>query len=242
MGRNGHDAYRRRGRPWMIGAGLVAVLVMGLVLGLLIGRASAPSSGPGATAGRPATAGVPGVGPGGVANGIPVGYERTALGAAQAAGNYLSALGGRLALDPVRLRAALDLVAEPSSRARLEQGLSASLDTAETLWGMRTAAQQGKQVVLTQTPIAYKVDSYTPDEATVRVWQVLNVGVENRQRLTAFFGIGSATLVWQGGDWRLRNIDAGSQAADVVPAILQTPTPTGGVPRRLEGFMPYGGG
>lgn len=84
------------------------------------------------------------------------------------------------------------------------------------------------------------MDSYTPAEATVRVWLVTVVGVEDRQRLSAFYGIGSATLTWLDGDWRLRSVDAGSQAGDVVPASPQTPTPTGGVPAKLEGFVPYG--
>jgi hypothetical protein len=69
---------------------------------------------------------------------------------------------------------------------------------------------------------------------------VTNVGVANRQRLTAFFGVGSATLAWLNGDWRLRASDAGSHAGDVVPACLRTPTPTGGVPSLLDGFVPYG--
>jgi hypothetical protein len=47
-------------------------------------------------------------------------------------------------------------------------------------------------------------------------------------------------LAWLDGDWRLRAVDAGSGANDVVPASMQTPTPTGGVPAKLNGFVPYG--
>lgn len=235
------DVYGRRRRPWGAGLALVAIVLVGVLLGIVIGRATAPNGAPTAAPGHPVTSGVPGLGPAGVVNGIPVGYEHSARGAAQAAGNYLSILGGQLALDRVRLSAVLDQVAEPSSLARLEQGLSAGVDAEEALWGIRTAASQGKRVLLTQTPIAYRVDSYSPEEATVSVWQVVNVGVESRQRLTAFYGIGTATLVWLNGDWRLRNIDAGNQSGDVVPVGLQTPTQTGGVPAKLDGFVPYGG-
>jgi hypothetical protein len=168
---------------------------------------------------------------------VPVGYEHSADGAAQAAGNYLAVLGQ---LDAARATAALDRVAEPSARARLEEGQRSSLQVEEALWGIQAASRQGKRVLLTQTPIAYRVESYTPDEATVRVWLVTVVGVDGRQRLAAFYGIGSATLAWLDDDWRLRAVDAGSQAGDVVPASLQSPTPTGGVPTKLDGFVPYG--
>jgi hypothetical protein len=169
-----------------------------------------------------------------------VGYDHSQVGAAQAAGNYLAALGGPLALDPTRATAALDQVAEPSARAGLESSLSKTLQVDEELWGVQTAARDGTPVIFTQTPIAYKVVSYTPVEATIRVWLVVNVGVADRQRLASLYGIGAATLTWFDGDWRLHSIDAGSQPGDVVPAALQTPTPTGGVPPQLNGFVPYG--
>ncbi len=233
-------AYGRGGGSWVWGLVLLLVLVVGFAVGMGIDRFLLQGPSASGTHGRASTAGVPGVGPSRVVQGIPVGYPHTPEGAAQAAGNYLAVLGGQLALDPGQLKAALDQVAEPSARVRLEQSTTSSLQVEESLWGIQSAAQEGKHVLLMQTPIAYKVDTYTPDEATVSVWLVANVGVENRQRLVAFFGVGSATLAWLDGDWRLRNVDAGSQAGDVVPASLQTPTATGGVPSKLDGFVPYG--
>ena len=215
--------------------GLLAALGAGIAIG--VGATRLTTSAPPPSPNHSVTAGVPGAGPVGVAAGVPVGYERSAVGAAQAAGNYLAALGQ---LDPARANQALDQIAEPSARARLEDGQRASLQVEEALWGIETADRQGKRVLLTQTPIAYRLDNYTPDEATVRVWLVTLVGVDDRQRLAAFYGIGSATLAWFDGDWRLRGVDAGSQAGDVVPASLQTPTATGGVPAKLDGFVPYG--
>jgi hypothetical protein len=219
---------------------LLAALLVGLAAGAVVGRFSAPSQ-PGPTGpDAPMTAGVQGVGPTRVEHGVPVGYVHTSLGAAEAAGNYLAVLGGQLALDPNRLDAALAQVAEPSALVRLEASARSSLQAEEDLWGIRSAAQQGKHVVLTETPIAYRVTAYTLQAATVSVWLVINVGVDGRQRLLAFFGIGSATLTWLAGDWRLRAVDPGTQAGDVVPTSLQTPTTTGGVPAGLDGFVPYG--
>jgi hypothetical protein len=225
--------------------GLLLCAAIGTAFGTALGRLTAPATRAPAThapapSGRPITAGVPGVGARGTVLGIPVGYAHTREGAAQAAGNYLAALGGRLALDPTADRAALDQVADPSARADLEKGLAGSLQVDEGLWGIQTAARHGTRVVLTQTPMAYKVASYTPGRASVAVWLVTNVGVDNRQRLTAFFVNAGATLAWLNGDWRLRSIDAGRPSDDVVPACLQNPTPTGGVPAKLDGFVPYG--
>jgi hypothetical protein len=232
------DVYGRGQRSWTARLGLWLLLALTAVAGAGFGRLSVVAPAPPQVPSRSVAAGVPGVGASAVAHGIPVGYQHSALGAAQAAGNYLASLGGQL--DPARARAALDQVAEPTSRQRLEKGLDASLQVEEQLWAVQAATRQGQRVVLTQTPIAYRTDTYTADEATVRVWLVTIVGVADRQRLAAFYGISGATLTWLDGDWRLRSIDGGSQAGDVVPAGLQTPTPTGGVPATLDGFVPYG--
>ncbi len=236
------DIYGRRRWPWRLVLSFLMVLAVGLAVGTGLGRLTAPGQQPGPPPStRPVTSGVPGAGATRVEAGIPVGYQHTSAGAAQAAGNYLAAFGGQLVLDQARVRAALDAVADPSNRAQLESGFQASLRLDEGLWGIQTAARQRQRVLLTLTPIAYRVTTYTPDEATVSVWVVADVGVADRQRLAAFFGVGSATVAWLNGDWRLRTIDAGSHAGDVIPACLQTPTPTGGVPAQLDGFVPYGG-
>ena len=232
----GQSGTRRRG-----GVVLVGVLAIGLATGAALGQIGLPNATPSGRAAAPAaTTGVPGLGASRVAQGVPVGYAHTSQGAAQAAGNYLAVLGGPLALDPRRLQSALDQVADPGARAKLEASTQSSLRVEESLWGVQSAALQGRRVLLTQTPIAYRVDAYTAGVTSVSVWLVTSVGVENRQRLAAFFGIGSAALAWLDGDWRLRAVDAGSRANDVVPASMQTPTPTGGVPAKLDGFVPYG--
>jgi len=235
------DPYGRRRSSWRLVLSLIVVLAVGIAAGTALGRQTAPGQRPSPSpSSQPVTAGVPGVGASRVEADIAVGYQHTPEGAAQAAGNYLAAFGGQLVLDQPRVRAALDQVADPSARSRLDGQLQASLREDERLWGIQTAARQGQRVLLTLTPMAYRVTTYTPDEASVSVWLVVNVGIANRQRLAAFFGVGSATLAWLNGDWRLRILDAGSHAGDVIPACLQTPTPTGGVPALLDGFLPYG--
>jgi hypothetical protein len=235
------DRTRRDRRILAIGGMVVAALLIGLAAGAALGRQVLPnSSRPAPGLASSATAGVPGVGPTRVARGVPVGYERSARGAAQAAGNYLAVLGGQLALDPVALDAALARVADPSALTRLQASATSSLQVEESLWGILSAHKLGKRVLLTQTPVAYRVDAFALDQATVSVWLVTTVGVENHQRLETFWAVSSATLAWVDGDWRLRSVDAGSPAHDVVPASMQTPTPTGGVPTGLSGFAPYG--
>jgi hypothetical protein len=224
--RHPFDAYgRRQGPPRLALAVVIAcAIAAGMLTGAGISRLlihDAPSA-PAAT------------GPN-----VPVVADHTPEGAARAAGSYLAMLGGPLALDPVGDQAALDRIAEPAAREQLRSGLAASLQADESLWGIRAAAQQGKHVVLAQTPIAYRVDSYRDGVATVAMWLVIDVGVQDHQRLTALFANAGATVVWLDGGWRLREIENGGAAGDVIPACLQTPTPTGGVPSALDGFTPY---
>jgi hypothetical protein len=210
---------------------LVACLALGGLAAVVVDRwhaGAAPALGPAA---EPSQSVLPGYGC----------CPRTPAGAVRAVGIYLTELGGPLGMDPAATGAALGQIADPGARDQLAIGLAASRRVDEGLWGVQSAIQQGKHVVLTQTPIAYRVTSYSDQVATVAVWLVITVGVENRQRLAAFFANGDATVVWLGGAWRLHAITNGSSAADVVPACLQTPTPTGGVPTQLDGFAPYGG-
>jgi hypothetical protein len=232
-----HGGQRRPASAVLVGLLLMGALGIGAASGAVVDRL-VPSSG--TSQQRAVTSGVPGAGPRATAQGIPVGYAHTPEGAAEAVGNYLAALGGRLALDPAAARAALDQVADPPERSALESGQETSVQLDESLWGVASAVREGKSVVLTQTPIAYRVVSYEPQEATVELWLVTTVGVENRQRLAAFFGNATASVGWVEGDWRLQAIEGGSAAGDVIPDCLQTPTPTGGVPSKLNGFTPYG--
>jgi len=174
--------------------------------------------------------------------GVPVGYPHTPQGAAEAAGNYLTILNGPLMLDPAKLSAAIDEMAEPGARPQLESQSQVGRREAESLWGVQTARQQGQPFLFMTTPIAYRLASYTPQEARVSVWWVGNVGVAGHQRLIALFGVSTATLDWHNGDWRLRAYDSGSPSGDVVPALLQAPTVTDGIPSQLVEYVPYGSG
>lgn len=228
----------RRGGVLIGFALLVGALGIGAAIGAGVERVTGP---PGASRNAPVTSGSASAATPASVEGIPLGYPHTPAGAARAAGNYLAALGGRLALDSGAASGALDRLADPGSRSALQQGLTASLQLDERLWGVETAARQGRPVVLTQTPMAYRVTSYTGQRASVELWLVTSVGVENRQRLAAFFGNATAILTWLDGDWRLQAVDLSNAAGNVVPACLQTPTPTGGVPTKLDGFTPYDG-
>jgi hypothetical protein len=226
-----------RSWPWLVGMGLT--LVVGLGAGLGLGRALSPGQPPSAP-GRPATAAVLGVGASRVVAGVPVRYPHTPRGAAEAAANYLAVLGGPLLLDQAKLDAAIDEMAEPRLRAELKRQSRIGLQYAEQAWGVMTDVQQGRRVLSTTTPIAYRLVSYSAEEAKVSVWWMGNVGAASRQRLIALFGISSATLGWDDGDWRLRAYDSGTSSGDVVPALLQSPTPTDGIPAQLDGYVPYG--
>lgn len=115
-------------RASLLAISLLAMLGIGVIVGVAVTRSTTPA--PTSPPAQSTTAGVPGAGPRAVAAGVPIGYEHTAAGAAQAAGNYLATIGQ---LDPERAMAALDQVAEPSARARLEAGQRSSLQVVESL-------------------------------------------------------------------------------------------------------------
>jgi hypothetical protein len=234
-GPSASGVYGQGGRSWLWLVGMGLALVIGLGVGLGLGHevGSGPSSQPGTTA-------VLGIGASRIVAGVPVGYPHTPQGAAEAAGNYLAVLGGPLLLDQAKLDAAIDEMAEPQLRAELKRQSRIGLQYAEQAWGVMTAVRQGRRVLSATTPIAYRLVSYSAEEAKVSVWWMGNVGAASRQRLIALFGISSATLGWDDGDWRLRAYDSGTSSGDVVPALLQLPTPTDGIPAQLDGYVPYG--
>lgn len=190
-----------------------AVLLAGA--GFIAGRGSAPRT---STAGGPGAAPPASSGPartGGPAgrpyaglrlvDGVPVGYPRTRSGALSAAANYTAAFGSPAVLTASgrgRLARTVEPAGVPSDvRERLAQAPKSAL-----LAGLERDRAAGRPMVLQAVPITVKpVGPYTPGETKVAVYAATYVaGSEN----TATVGHGTVylTLVWAGGDWKLRSI------------------------------------
>lgn len=213
-----------RGRIWVVGGVTLAVLVV-LAVGVAIGRASSratPAEGSSSDAAPP--------GPTRLVEGIPVGYDRSAVGAVAAAANYTVVLGGKDNMDPAYGDRVYPVFTLPVVTNEL---LQRSRDFAGTLDD--PAARVGDpELVLRTAPMGYRLDAYSDDEATVTVWAVAAGAGTKVLPLATAWGTERLTLRWSEGDWRISAIERESG-----------PTPVDGVPAsadlaaRMNGFEPF---
>jgi hypothetical protein len=170
--------------------------------------------------------------------GVPVGYERTAAGAVDAATNYAVALNGQMLLHPDQVRAAEALMAAPSHRSGLMAAGEASLRALNSSFGLAANAAHGVQVVIRLVPIAFHLDSYDGQQAAVSIWAVwvlAEAGLLAPQQhwLTATF-----LLEWTTGDWK---VSGTSTRPGPVPAPPQETVPdqSSPLPAVLTEFKEY---
>jgi hypothetical protein len=243
---------RRLGAGGMPGA--LATLLAALVLflgGLAVGRATmtrdqtgatappaapATTAAPAAEAGTAPTAAAPGaaaaqtgaaasrVGPRRFEHGVGVGYARSRQGAVAAAANYTTVLSGALLLDTERRRLAVDTLAAPEARARLQQTLDQAVASLRKGLGVTGAAGDGAQVLLRATPVGWRVQAYDRDAATVAIWVTSMAGSLGGSQppmpVREAWGTTTVELRWVKGDWkqvRSTTTDGPLPIADVAP-------------------------
>jgi hypothetical protein len=239
--------------PRRFGAGsmptLLTMALLAVVLflgGLVVGRASmtrsqepatpaaapattaAPSptvaAAPDAAAGTPAAAATRVVGPRRVENGVKVGYARSQQGAVAAAANYTTALASDLILDQAWRRAAIDTLAAPEARARLQRTFDQAVAELRSGLGVTGAAADGAQVLLRVTPVGWRVSEYSTTAATVAIW-VTSVGgsiggADGPVPIREGWGTTTVDLRWVDDDWKLVESvtrDGPVPIADVAP-------------------------
>ncbi len=194
---------------------LLAALVL-IVVGVVIGWAT--DTGEDGDRGADATADV---GPTETVNGVPVGYERSREGAVAAALNYATVLARpEFITDAGRRADILEAVATPEAAQRY--GREDYTGLAQT--PVYRATREGKPSVWQTTPLGYRVEGYTEDEARVFTWSMAIVGA-GRASPVATFGTGSRRLVWRDGDWKFAG-DVGSTRSGPTPALAETASPT----------------
>jgi hypothetical protein len=229
---------------------LLTLVLLALVLflgGLVIGRASmtrSPAATPAASTAPPAAAGAtpttaaatPGtaapsqaatsseVGPRAWRNEVGVGYARTQQGAVAAAANYTRVLSSDLILDNGRRKAAINTLAAPEARGRLQKTFDQAVASLRQGLGVTGAAGDGAQVLLRATPVGWRVDDYSSSAATVAIW-VTSVGGSlggsgGSVPVTEGWGTTTVRLRWAGGDWKQvesTTTDGPVPIADVAP-------------------------
>jgi hypothetical protein len=230
--------------------GLLTMTLLAVVLflgGLVVGRASitrdqAGGAAPATTAAAatatpaptvaatPGTAAAPaaatatkGVGPRRIENGVKVGYAHSREGAIAAAANYTTALSSDLLLDPARRKAAIDTLAAPEAKARLQKRFDQAVASLRSGLGV-SGAPEDAQVLLRATPVGWRVEEYSDRAATVAIW-VTSVGgsiggTDGPVPIREGWGTTTVELRWAGGDWKQADsttTDGPVPIADVAP-------------------------
>jgi hypothetical protein len=238
----------RAGMPSLLSMVLLAIVLF--LGGLVIGRASmtrdqtgAPAapvtSAPAATDQAPASTATPGtaaaapaegaatsrVGPRRTEHGVGVGYARSQQGAVAAAANYTKALSSALILDPDRRRAAIDTLAAPEARARLQKTFDQAVASLRQGLGVTGANADRAQVLMRAHPVGWRVERYDDgDTAQVAIW-VTGVGgsiggAGGPVPIREGWGTTTVRLRWVKDDWKQvdsTTVDGPVPIADVSP-------------------------
>jgi hypothetical protein len=182
-----------------------------------------------------------GVGPRRVANGVGVGYAHSQQGAVAAAANYTRALSSALILDTDRRRAAIDTLAAPEARARLQRSFEQAVASLRAGLGVRGAAADRAQVLLRATPVGWRVEQYGNGSAKVAIW-VTSVGGSlggegGTVPVREGWGTTTVSLRWVDGDWKQvasTTTDGPVPIADVAP-----PTAAGELVTKANEFKEF---
>jgi hypothetical protein len=235
------------GVPAMLTMVLLALVVF--LGGLVIGRATmtrSPAGTPTATT-PPATAAAPStaaatagtaaapaqasavtseVGPRAWRKGVGVGYARTPGGAVAAAANYTRVLSSDLILDDARRHAAIDTLAAPEARARLQKTFDQAVVSLRSGLGVTGATAKDTQVLMRATPVGWRVVAYDSRAAKIAIWMTSVAGSvgQTSQPAPIREGWGTTTvqLRWAAGDWK--QVDSTTADGPVPIADVSPPT------------------
>jgi hypothetical protein len=134
--------------------------------------------------------------------GVPVGYAHNQAGAAAAATNYLATLSRLVASDGAGRTAALRRIADPSAPEVVDGGLAAYGALDRLVADARTQRPDAR-VLLTDVPVAYRIEPGVGDTAHVEVWSVGLVLIQGRTEATEVWSTNRVGLRWSAGDWRV---------------------------------------
>jgi len=178
---------------------------------------------PGTAAAAPAEGAATKVGPRRFKAGVGVGYARSQQGAVAAAANYTSVLSSDLILDTTRRRAAIDALADPEAKARLQKTFDQAVVSLRQGLGVTGGADDGTQVLLRATPVGWRVEEYDNGAAKVAIWVTSvggSIGGKMPVPIREGWGTTTVTLRWADGDWKQvesTTTDGPVPIADVAP-------------------------
>ncbi len=175
---------------------------------------------------------------------VPVGWAHSRAGAIAAATNYTAVLSSELLFDSAKRRLAVDAIAAPEARGRLQRALDATAKTVTVALTGSTGGATGSvaldvEKVLFQTiPVRYRVDLYDGAHARISIWQT-GVAAYQDSSLPAqeAWGVTTVELRWVDHDWKETGAtvqDGPAPVADGTP-----PAPTAALVRDAQRFKQY---
>lgn len=230
-------ADKRRPRwLWPAGGAAVVIVVVALIVIFMVGGQSSPAAQPNATAGQTQIAPAPGSAPANPATtGVLAPNDPQYLTAAPAGVNFQVVHGLQLPFSPVdgprrvdgpvaagyshtpqgAALAAVQLVARllyaPDYQQVVQQQSVIPSPVQSQLVAYRNSRTQASDSDLAATvarTVAFKVDSFTPDQATI------DVAFPNVNGAPGTYVTGPYTVDWSGGDWKITD-SSNSQSSTV---------------------------
>jgi hypothetical protein len=165
---------------------------------------------------------------------VPVGYSQTQEGAVAAASNYAQVLRGNVLLDE-----SLSLSTVQTASGTSDSPLAARVEQRARAVGAQlqlTGPVGGNAVTVHFSAVAYHLDSYRPEKAVVSIWGVWLVGRYLVLPATQSWMTLTDTLLWNGGDWKLRDEQEVSGPA---PRLSQTMASGTDLPEQLARYQPF---
>ncbi len=143
--------------------------------------------------------------------GVPVGYAHNRAGAESAAANYVTTYGSEAMVKPASRRAIVNAIADPAVKSSLQQDLDRVFTAMLPGLGLDRSGNppKGQTFVYRTIPIGTRTVKYSPQEATVEVWNVGVIGLagkESTKPVTEWWNTTTVVLHWVDGDWKLADV------------------------------------
>ncbi|MEW2633851.1 hypothetical protein AB0903_19880 [Streptomyces sp. NPDC048389] len=142
--------------------------------------------------------------------GIPTGYAQDEQGAQSAAANYAVALGSADMFDETRRVEIVNTVYAPDVAAARRGDLDSVYSSKEFLTGIGLkpdgTAPAGMTFITRFNPVGAKVESFTPNRASVSVWYSALFGLAgegSQNPVTESWYTNTFDLRWVDGDWKV---------------------------------------
>ncbi len=167
--------------------------------------------------------------------GVPAGFARTQEGAVAAAAAFVCTGRALFEMDPL---AAEKAVRQMSATETADEQVTSVLDQ---LGQARQALAGGSgPVTFRQAAVAWRIDSFSTDEARVAVWHVGVLSREGAAPPQAGWATSTFDLVWEHGDWKVEHENMVPGPAPILNDSAPPATAalfTGA----LDGFTDFGG-